>query len=297
MRFILCFAFATIANALVAEPQQMPDPNFDTRVTQPVLSRERPRLLFDEAHYNVHRADTTYRAFADLVRSDGARLDVNRSKFTRRSLSRYQILVIAGPLGGPIEDQQRATAPAFGPTEIEAVTQWVHRGGGLFLLTDHEPVASASAGLVAAFGVSPSKTVILDREHRLENMYPANILATVENGLLRQSPITCGVQRVLVFGGQTLESPAGSIVIGVGSAARLEDGGKPTGNSQVSAFRFGRGHVIVTGDMGMLSAQLMVDDDVKTPWGMNWPEIDNRQLLLNSVRWLAGLQPCGKSRR
>lgn len=278
-----------------AEAQQIPDPDFDTLVARPALSSDRPKLLFDEAHHNVHRAGTTYRAFAQLVRNDGARLAVNHAKFTRRSLAGYRVLVIAGPLGGAREDKKHAAAAAFTPGEIEAVRRWVGRGGGLFLLTDHDPVASASAGLVAAFGVIPSRAVVLDSAHRLENMYPSNILATRDGGLLRPSPVTCGVRRVLVFGGQSLSFQPNSVVIGIGPSARKEEGGSPVGNGQMGAFRYGRGRVVITGDMGMLSAQLVVDGDLKTPWGMNWPGIDNRQLLLNSLRWLAGRRPCGRN--
>lgn len=162
----------------------------------------------------------------------------------------------------------------------------------LLLLTDHEPVASASAGLVSAFGVTPGKIVVLDPDHHLVNMYSTNVLATRGNGLLRQHLVDCGVDRVLVFGGQSLSFPRTSVVIGLGASAHVEKGGAPAGNGQLAAFRYGRGRVVITGDMGMFSAQLMVDGDQKTPWGMNWPNIDNRRLVLNSVRWLAGHAPC-----
>jgi len=55
----------------------------------------------------------------------------------------------------------------------------------------------------------------------------------------------------------------------------------------VVALTFGRGRVVVTGDMGMLSAQLVTENGVTGPWGMNVPGVDNRQLVLNIVRWLA----------
>ena len=54
------------------------------------------------------------------------------------------------------------------------------------------------------------------------------------------------------------------------------------------AMTFGRGRVVVTGDMGMMSAQLVTENGVTGPWGMNVPGLDNRQLVLNVIRWLAG---------
>ena len=287
MRYWLASLLLTLATASGAQ-EQVDDPTFDVRVPEPQLARQAPKLLFDEAHFNVHRADKTYRAFVDLVRNDGARVSVNHARFTSKSLSSYRLLVIAGALGAALEDETQAKRPAFTPDEIKAVKQWVARGGGLLLLTDHEPVSSASADLAKAFGVSSSGLVVLDREHRFPNFYPTNVLATPQNGLLKTHPLSCGVQNVLIFGGQSLTLPEKAIVVGIGSSARTpDDPAKPTGNAQVGAFHFGRGRVVIAGDMGMLSAQRMVDKDQSNPWGMNVPGIDNRRLVLNVVRWLA----------
>lgn len=292
MRPWLFILVGGLASAAAAQ-QQVADPDFDTRVADPQLARQRPKLLFDEAHSNVHRTGTTYRAFAELAANDGARVSVNRVPFSEASLRPYRLLVIAGPLGGPLEDEARARSPAFTRAEIAAVRSWVARGGGLLLLTDHEPVASASAGLVEAFGIAPSRVVVYDREHSLENYYPTNVLATADNGLLRPHPISCGVGRALVFGGQSLSFRDAAVVIGIGGSARAPDSeARPSGNGQLGAFRYGRGRVVVTGDMGMLSAQRIVDGGQSSPWGMNVPGIDNRRLVLNIVRWLSG-RPTG----
>lgn len=288
MKPLLALLFlGTLATGAGAQ-QQVPDLDFDARVANPQLVRERPRLLFDEAHFNVHRTDTTYRAFADLVRNDGVRLAVNRERFRARTLARYRLLVVAGALGAPLQDGDRAQAPAFTAEEVAAVRQWVERGGGLLLLTDHEPVASATAALVEAFGVIPSRQVVVDSGHRFADFHPTNVMATPGNGLLRRHPASCGVERALVFGGQSLAFPDDAVLIGIGASARASDREEPpAGNGQVGAFRFGRGRVVITGDMGMLSAQRVVDNDQSSPWGMNVPGIDNRRLVLNLVRWLA----------
>jgi hypothetical protein len=34
--------------------QQMFDPKFDAKVSKPAYSEKHPRVLFDEAHFNVH---------------------------------------------------------------------------------------------------------------------------------------------------------------------------------------------------------------------------------------------------
>ena len=262
---------ALAALALLAALQQVGDPSFDTQVSHPAFTRRHPRILFDAAHQNVHRIDATYKAFADLVRNDGCVIEARDQRFDRQSVAGYDIVVIAGALG----------APAFTADEVRALTSWVERGGSLLLLTDHDPVASANAGLTRAFGVESLRTVVVDSEHRLKNFYPTNILATRENGLLREHPLTKGVASVGVFGGQSFRVPKNArIIIGVGP--------KAAGDAQMAAETFGRGRVVITGDIGMLSAQLMTENGVTAPWGMNVAGLENRQFVLNIVRWLAG---------
>jgi hypothetical protein len=56
------------------------------------------------------------------------------------------------------------------------------------------------------------------------------------------------------------------------------------GRAQGLAMEFGKGRVIVMGEAGMLSAQIVGPD--REPFGMNIPGIDNRQLVLNIMHWL-----------
>jgi len=281
---LLCVGLSAAARS-----QQVADPNFDARVEHPRFVRSHPRVLFDEGHHNVHTSTTTYKGFVDLLRNDGFTVEATEKAFTPESLASYELLVIAGALGAPIGDGDRAKAPAFTAQEVQAVLAWVRRGGGLLLLTDHEPVASSCAALVRAFGVEPSGKVVVDREHPFENYYPTNILATRQNGLLAEHPVTADVSRVVVFGGQSLLFPTrAAIFIRIARSARNDDGGPITGNGQAGAIRIGRGRAIVTGDMGMLSAQLFTEAGNTNPWGMNVPGIDNRKLVMNIAHWLVG---------
>src|SRR5687768_8998791 len=96
--------------------QQVADPNFDPAVARPAYTRKHPRVLFDEAHNNFHTAGGRYKAFADLITSDGYRVTSNSGKFTDDTLAGYDILVIANPLGAPVEtpaDFDAANKPAF----------------------------------------------------------------------------------------------------------------------------------------------------------------------------------------
>jgi hypothetical protein len=59
------------------------------------------------------------------------------------------------------------------------------------------------------------------------------------------------------------------------------------GRAQGIAMKFGAGRVVVLGEAGMLSAQIVGPQHVA--FGMNRPGIDNRQLALNIMHWLSAL--------
>ena len=65
---------------------QTPDLSYDTRVANPVYASDGPRVLFDAAHWNLHKPTTTYLPLANLIRNDGYRVDINRRAFTPETL-------------------------------------------------------------------------------------------------------------------------------------------------------------------------------------------------------------------
>jgi hypothetical protein len=291
-----------------AHGQQANDPNFNTRIIHPAYVKTHPKVLFDEAHFNFHKSVGTYKAFVDLITNDGYRVTANKQKFSRESLRSYDILVVAGPLGAKEPGDPKAGQSAFTDQECDAVKDWVFRGGRLLLLTDHEPVASAAEGLTKRLGIDVSKRVVLDQSNHMKGFYPALIEYSRDHGLLAEHPIIRGrspseqVNKVLVFSGQSLRcSAACSAILELAGTAyeNLPNGEKisAAGRAQALAFHFGKGRVVITGDAGLLSAQLVTEDvsgkgDIQThPWGMNFPGNDNRQLTLNILHWLSGLLP------
>jgi hypothetical protein len=262
--------------------------------------------LFDEAHFNFHKSVGTYKAFVDLITNDGYRVTANQQKFSRESLRSYDILVVAGAMGAKEPSDPKASQSAFTAQECDAVKDWVLRGGRLLLLTDHEPVASAEEGLTKRFGVDVSKRVVLDQSNHLKGFYSGLIEYSRDNRLLADHSITRGrgpserVNKVLIFSGQSLKcSGSCSAILKLADTAyeNLPGGEKisAAGRVQALAFNFGKGRVVITGDAGLLSAQLVTEDvtgkgDIQThPWGMNFPGNNNRQLTLNVLHWLSGL--------
>ena len=298
-RFSLSYALMIMVVATVSA-QQTADPHFDVRVENPAFTKNFPRVLFDEAHYNFDTTNNRYKPFADLLFNDGYHIAVNRQPFTEASLASHKILVIVNPLGADDMDDEGATGSAFSSAECDAVNDWVHGGGALLLIADQAPFAAAAESLASRLGIDMSKGDTADPANADKEFNAPDVLVySRENHLLAEHSITNGradaehVNRVLVFSGQSLKGPTGSdafLKLADTAVNELAPPGKNTsaaGRAQGIAFRLGKGRVVVLGDAAMLSAQVTGSDN--QPVGMNVHNIDNRQLALNIVHWLSGI--------
>lgn len=303
IRRLTIFSFIcalVIGVGVAAYSQQIADPHFNAKVDNPAYTKNFPRVLFDEAHYNSDTTNGRYKPFADLLFNDGYHLAVNRQPFTKESLKSFKILVVVNALGSEEMDDDSAAGPAFTKEECDAVTDWVRSGGALLLAADQAPFASAAEILAKRLEVDMGKSYITDpaNAHK-ESDNPGVIVYTRQNHLLADHALTNGrnnaerVSRVIVFAGQSLKGPIGSDAFlkladtAVDNVASPGKNGSAAGRAQGIAFRLGKGRVVVLGDAAMLSAQVTGSDN--QPFGMNVPDIDNRQLALNIMHWLSGL--------
>ena len=280
---------------------QVADPNFNTKVEKPAYKKSGPRVLFDEAHNNFHTASGRYKPFADLITNDGYQITPNKELFSAATLKGYRVLVISNALGAARMNEPGATNAAFTEQESDAVRDWVKAGGSLLLIADHAPMGSANQILGQRFGVDMSKMYTADEQNSdKESQNPGFIVYTRESGRLVDHPVTRGrnagerVNKIITFTGQSLKGPADSTAFLklADTAVDLMPGpnAKPTsaaGRAQGVAMKFGKGRVVVMGEAGMLSAQLVGPQRI--PFGMNRPGIDNRQLALNIMHWLSGV--------
>ncbi len=291
--FLLTFAVAN------AGAQQMADPHFDARVEAAAYTKNFPRVLFDEAHNNFHTVTGRYKPFADLIFSDGYQVVVNRKLFSKQSLDTFRILVIANALGAEDLDEEGADRPAFTHQECDVVRDWVRGGGSLLLIADHAPFGGAAESLAKRFGVTMSKGYVFDPQSSHSDIH-SFLVFSKENKLLVDHPITRGrsaaeqINRVYTFTGQALKSTeASGDFLRLSSTAKdapdrsAEEGVSVAGQSQATAFKFGKGHVVILGEAAMLSAQVVGPQSL--PMGMNVPGSDNKQLALNIMHWLSGL--------
>lgn len=296
---VLCFP-----TAAAQEASQIPDPDFNTKIERPAYTKKRPRVMFDEAHFNVHTTKTGYKAFAEMMANDGYQITPNKDKFSRNTLKGFQVLVIANALGAASPDDPEAARPAFTREECDAVRDWVRGGGALLLITDHEPAASAAENLAIRFEVGTSKNFAVDKSNYFTRTgWAGNLVFSLDKGLLAEHPIISGrdaaerINRVLTFGGQSLTGSANSTAFLKLSETARTLFTYPARQVEISAadraqgiaLEYGKGRVVVTGEAGMLSAQILKEGQASYPFGMNVPGFDNRQLALNIMHWLSGL--------
>ena len=272
-------------------------------VEAPTFTTEHPRVLVDAAHHNASTIDlaSRYWPFGQLLRADGYSVAEGRKPFTLERLADVRVLVIANASGAakpqifginlPIEVKGERRDPAFTPAEILVVRSWVEHGGSLLFIADHAPFGESAAALGTAFGITMHKGFT-----EVPNELSDPLLFSRANGRLADHPILNGdgrktlVRRVMTFTGQSLDGPPEAAVL-----LRLPDtamefvpvgdslAAQPAGTAQGLAFDYGKGRVVVLGEAAMMTAQTHKG----VPFGMNTPDNDNRQFVLNTMHWLS----------
>ena len=300
---IFCIAFFLSLLPFSTSGQHLPDTAFKLEVANPAFSKNAPRVMFDEAHFNFHTSTGRYKPFADLLMNDGYRIVVNRQPFTKKILDSFKLLVIANALANDI-DEADADKPAFTDDECAVVRDWVKSGGALLLVADPGSFAKSAESLAKQLGVEMQVSTTEDPVNAAEEFRANMIIYSRDNHQLMDHSITSGrdaaekLNKVIVFAGQSLKGPADAVpFLKLADTARnvtsAADGSAASvvsakGLAQGLAFKLGGGRVVVLGEADMLSA-LLGNPPENEPIGMNYPGVDNKQLTLNIMHWLSGL--------
>lgn len=312
-RLVLLAAVVTCA----AIAQQQADPAFPTKVERPAYTRNHPTIVIDEAHSNFHTADGRYKPLAEMLRSDGYRVERGTKKFEPGSLRGARVLVISNARAA--NATQDDSAAAFTDAECDVVRDWVRGGGSLLLIADHTPFGGAAANLAQRFGVGLGKGFVIDSVNSNPEDRSALIFSR-DNKLLGDHVIVRGrsgqerISSVTAFTGESLSVPAGATaLLQLGGTAyealtrkdaealmeAVKKGTPPpssvravAGRAMGLAMPFGKGRLAVFGEAAMFSAQLLhfeVDGKMQEfKMGMNFPGNDDRQFALNLFHWLSG---------
>lgn len=282
--------------------QQIADINYNPEILRPEYSvGEGPVVFIDEGHHNFHTKDGRYKSFSNLLERDGYQVEGFQGDLMKEKLAEGKILVISNALNEVnVEDWSLPNPSAFSSKEIEVLKKWVEKGGSLFLIADHMPMAGAAEELGRVFGFEFTNGFVFDTISKGPAFF------NYENETLVSSPITKGretaesVNQIATFTGQAFKIPKNATPILVfdnnyvnflpekawefdGNTKKYNVGGMYQG----AYMKFGKGRVVVFGEAAMFSAQLA--GPKKQKMGMNnqiAPE--NYQLLLNIVHWLDG---------
>jgi hypothetical protein len=298
--------------------QQIPDPDFDATVKQKTYAaKEHPRVVIDEAHQNFHTAGERYKPLAQLLINDGYDVQPGTEKFQPQTLRSVNVLIVANARGEGATDG--ASPSAFTEAECDIVRDWVSGGGSLLLIADHAPFGEAAAELSKRFGVSMGKGIAFDPAN--SEGAPTIIVFSASKGQLGEHPIIRGrtpaerVKRIVTFGGQSLSTRGsatallkfgstayeaeGQSKLELALAAMRSQGSAPArvphatpavGRAQAVALTFGSGRVVIVGEAGMFSAQILQSPQGSGPdlkFGMNAPGNDDKQFALNVLHWLS----------
>jgi hypothetical protein len=305
---LLCGA-AAIA-PLVAAPQVDSRQEAD-QDWSPVLHRAAfaagtgPQVLVDAAHGNFHTLDGRFKAFGDLLTSDGYRVAAAESVVTDELLAGTSIFVISNAVfGGADAEWVLPTPSAFTPAEIVSIVGWVRDGGSLLLIADHMPFPGATAKLADSFGV------IFYNGYAKKSLNEGGTLSFTRSlGQLANHAVTNGrsdeesVDSVRSFTGQAFRfvgnvQPLMSmpddwhvfLPVEAGEFDETTPVISARGLVQGAVLHFGRGRVAVFGEAAMFTAQTWVRDGVTGQMGMNHPSAaENPQFIVNVMHWLSGL--------
>jgi hypothetical protein len=283
---LLCVTAVMLFFPQVLRSQHLVDPEFKATVERPAYPKSAPRVMFDESHFNQNTSTNRYKPFAELLLNDGYRIVVNRQPFTKKSLDSFKVLIVVNALAEDI-DEVEADKPAFSEEECVAVRDWVKDGGSLLLITDAGPFAKSVGDLAKYFGIEMTGAIELDAKKSAIISYSRENNSLADHSIVQGRDNAEKIQRVMVFEGQALRGPADSVVLLKVPNSDSNDG-KRSPAGQGLAFKFGDGRVVALGDSEMLSALLSEPPD-REPIGMNYPDIDNKQLTLNIMHWLSGL--------
>ncbi|MEO7635301.1 MAG: hypothetical protein ABIS38_06615 [Sphingomicrobium sp.] len=280
---------------------------FDARVARPAFASDHgPTILFDAAHHNRHRIDDTYRPFAKLLRNDGFQLRALSDPLSAATLAKGRIVAVVTAES----DTQTKDSPAFSAAEVSALIGWIRQGGSLLLVTDHAPYPNAVETVAQALGLEVAKGMTFDaKQFRAATGDESRLIFSTANGLLGAHPITAGrnpkeaVRTVETFTGDAFKLGPGMTPLLTLSPTAISRTGVPTvrrsggdvlvttnfvvphsvqGWVQGGAFPLGKGRVVVLAEAAMISAQ----EDNGRKLGMNSTDNDNKQFLLNLMRWL-----------
>lgn len=298
--FALFCALALTIN--LSHAQQLPDLAFDYPISAPTFSADKgPSVVLDIGH-SPYAQRGNYKPFLKLLKADGYLTGTIDGSLTNDKLAGHNILVLVNAYRSDFSNFSVMEPPsAFDDTEIQTIVSWVKNGGRLFLIADHAPFSGGTAKLAEEFGYTFINSYVLKDEG--EQRGSGKIQFERGKGLNAQHPaMTTDVGKTIThyvsFTGQAIIPPAEAmplLTIPQGYLAvltqrlRSERHSAPAINasslSQGSTLEFGSGRLVIMGEAGGMSAQIV---NGERKFGMNVEEAKHNPAFVRALlAWLA----------
>lgn len=288
--------FLLIVSSSCSDSPQQPDPDFIPKNTKNSFNNlASPIVFIDEAHHNFHTIKGRYKAFAQVLRSDGYTVESGKKKFTLKYLKQADILVIANALDTNRRDYKPPYGDAFEDEEVEAVKKWVSQGGSLFFIADHAPFPKVSHKLAVAFGFEFNNGSVDVATFNIDN----NSLA--QHVITKGAPNLERIVQIKSLGGSAFKIPHNAkplLTLGKGATSFMSDiplqvtaGAhriSMDGWYQGAVLEVGKGRVAVFSEAMMFTSQVYIPTGKKMGL-VSYGAEQNEQFLLNVMHWLSGL--------
>lgn len=279
--------------------QQVPDTNYNFQIAKPQYIHGRgPVVSFDEHHNNPHTLKGGYYAFNKLLSNDGYTVRPIRNEITAAVLGDTKIYITANALYAPMDWDHPATS-VFSDKEINAIHQWVEKGGRLFIITDHKALSGSVNALARKFGFNLIDGFAIRKDGQRE-------IFSLQRNNLKACTITnvpgAKIDSIRIWGGTGFTAPRDAeIVSSLGEdyniyiPEKVSDINHPILDStpRISGLnyangailKYGKGRVVLFAEGATFTAQLEGITSLKR--GMNHPDAkQNAQFLLNIIHWL-----------
>lgn len=196
-------------------------------------------------------------------------------------------LVVAAP---------RRDLPSGSLRQIEA---YLHRGGGVLVLLEPGKQAPSLTALLRRYGIAVSDEVVLDGEQRmfagdyLTMLVPGRSLEHPVSATLTSTPLMSGVRAVRIVPTDATDAGIDLLATAPESWRTPDLGALERGSGDFLAGRDTRGPVpvgasVLVRNEGDRPGRLLVYGDADFASNPLLGYLGNRDLLLNSVNWLAG---------
>lgn len=312
LQILLSLLAALLLFVVITDAQQ------ETRPELPLVSRPAynygsgPIVAIDEAHKNTHTyGSREFQGFVKLVQADGCRVRPFTTAITGESLKGIDVLIISNPGGW------QRPGDSLSDVEIYAMTRWIRAGGSLLFVLDHMPFPLNAEKVAAGLGITdwhngyarvelPDSQSVGNIIFWRADFFPGGeptIAATGPGGGTGYQGADAVLARHRITEGRDSTELVRRVATFVGSAFKVSSGYEklltlprrassftppPTpdaippitkdtprtpveGWQQGAVRNMGKGRLAVFGETGLFSGG---------------PAADNRQFVLNVMRWL-----------